>query len=228
MTDADILPEAEPAAAPPSEAPKPGTRRPLGSRNSGWAKRLAEWAVLKGFTPNQISRASVGFAAAGTVLYMLAPLAPWIVQGLLLILAAAAIQARLVCNLIDGMVAVEGGQGEADGAFWNEAPDRAADLLLLTGAGIAAANPDLGALAAALAIATAYLRELGRAEGFPPDFSGPLAKPQRMAVLTVGTVIAAFYASEWTLNWTLWIIVAGTALTILSRSMRLIKALKAR
>ena len=40
--------------------------------------------------------------------------------------------------------------------------------------------------------------------------------------------IAAFYASEWTLNWTLWIIVAGTTLTILSRSMRLIKALKAK
>ena len=65
-------------------------------------------------------------------------------------------------------------------------------------------------------------------EGLPPDFSGPFAKQQRMAVLTVGTVIAAFYANEWTLTVTLWIIVAGTAFTILRRSATLIRNLKAR
>ena len=86
----------------------------------------------------------------------------------------------------------------------------------------------LGLLAASLAIATAYIRELGRAEGFPPDFSGPLAKPQRMAVLTAGTVLAAFYASEWTLTVTLWIIVGGTAVTVIRRSMTLINSLKSR
>ena len=149
-------------------------------------------------------------------------------QALLLLIAAAAIQARLVCNRIDGIVAVEGGQGTSDGPFWNEAPDRLSDLLLLIGAGIAAGNPGLGALAASLAIATAYLRELGRAEGFTPDFSGPLAKPQRMAVLTVGTVLAAVYATEWTLTLTLWIMVVGTAATLLRRSLTLIGNLKQR
>jgi phosphatidylglycerophosphate synthase len=224
MTDAQTDPT-------PSEASNPTTpasRRPLSSRGSGWARRLAEQAVDRGYTPNQISRASVGFAALGLVLFALSSFGPDILQGLWLLLAAATIQARLVCNLIDGLVAVEGGQAAKDGPFWNEAPDRLSDLLFLIGAGLSAGNPGLGALAAALAIATAYVRELGRAEGFPPDFSGPLGKPQRMAVLTGGTAIAAFYASEWTLTWTLWIIVAGTALTILSRSLRLIKALKAR
>lgn len=211
-----------------TETPDPASRRPLGSRNTAWARRLSAWAVQKGYTPNQISRASVGFAALGVVFYSLSPFGPGILQVLCLILAAATIQARLVCNLIDGMVAVEGGKGAKDGPFWNEAPDRLSDLLLLVGAGIAAGNPVLGALAAALAIATAYLRELGRAEGFPSDFSGPLAKPQRMAVLTVGTVIAAIYGGAATMNLTLWIILAGTGLTIVSRSMRLIKALKAR
>lgn len=206
----------------------PENRRPLASRQSGWAARLATRAVQRGITPNQISQASVGFAAIGLSAYMLTPLLPGLVQWLMLLIAAAAIQARLVCNLIDGMVAVEGGQGTKDGPFWNEAPDRASDLLFLLGAGIAAGDPALGAFAAALAITTAYLRELGRAEGFPPDFSGPMAKPQRMAALTVGTVIAAFYATEWVLALSLLIIIAGTAITILSRSMRLIKALKAK
>jgi phosphatidylglycerophosphate synthase len=210
---------------PVQSAAGPASRRPLASRRSAWAARLATWAVRRGLTPNQISRASVGFASAGLVLYALSPLGPGLLQALCLLLAAATVQARLVCNLIDGMVAVEGGQGTKDGPFWNEAPDRLSDLLFLVGAGIAAGNPGLGALAAALAIATAYLRELGRAEGFPPDFSGPFAKPQRMAVLTAGTVAAAVYASEWTLAMTLWVIVGGTAVTILRRSLTLISKL---
>ena len=216
MTDAD--PAAEPAAQ---------NRRPLTSRNSAWARWLSGWAVKHGYTPNQISRASIGFSAVGAICFALSPYGPGILQWFWLLLAAAACQARLVCNLIDGMVAIEGGKGAKDGPFWNEVPDRLSDLFLLAGVGIAAGNPGLGALAAALAIATAYLRELGRAEGFPPDFSGPMAKPHRMAALTVGTVIAAFYVSEWVLTLTLWVIVAGTAITILSRSMRLIKALNA-
>ncbi len=205
-----------------------GNRRPLASRQSAWAGRLATKAVQRGITPNQISQASVGFAAIGLAAYMLTPLVPGLVQSLLLILAAAMIQARLVCNLIDGMVAVEGGQGTKDGPFWNEAPDRASDLLFFFGAGIAAGRPELGAIAAALAIATAYVRELGRAEGLQPDFSGPMAKPHRMAALTIGTVIAAIFATDWVLALTLWITIGGTALTILRRSLRLIAALKAR
>jgi phosphatidylglycerophosphate synthase len=200
-------------------------RRPLTSRNSVWAARLASWAVQKGLTPNQISQASMGFAALGFLLYWLSTNGGFL-QFLCLILAVASLQARLVCNLIDGMVAIEGGKGAKDGPFWNEAPDRFSDLLFFAGAGLAAGNPALGLLAAALAIATAYIRELGRAEGFPPDFSGPLAKPQRMAVLTASTVLAALYATEWTLTVTLWIIVAGTAATILRRSWTLIEKLK--
>jgi phosphatidylglycerophosphate synthase len=208
--------------------PAPENRRPLASRQSAWAAGLAKLAVQRGITPNQISQTSVGFAALGFTLYALSSISPGPIQVLLLILAAATIQARLICNLIDGMVAVEGGQGAKDGPFWNEAPDRASDFLLLLGAGVAAGSPTLGAITAALAIAAAYIRELGRAEGFPSDFSGPMAKPHRMAALTIGTIIAAFYATDWTLNLTLWVILAGTAATILRRAARLISAMNAR
>lgn len=204
------------------------SRRPLASRNAAWAKSLASRLVLADITPNQISRASVGLAALGTFFFALSPFGPGLLQGFFLLLAAGAAQGRLACNLLDGMVAIEGGQAEKDGPFWNEVPDRIADLLLLGGAGIAAGNATLGFLAATLAIATAHVRELGRAEGFPPDYSGPMAKPHRMAALTVGTVLAAFYAAEWTLTVTLWIIALGSAATIVRRSLRLISALKAR
>ncbi len=203
-------------------------RRPLASRNSAWAGRLAVWAVARDITPNQISQASMGFAAAGFFLYAASTQSNGFTQFLSLILAAATVQIRLLCNLLDGMVAIEGGKGTKDGPFWNEAPDRVSDFLFLAGAGLTAGHPALGLLAAALAITTAYIRELGRAEGFPPDFSGPLAKPQRMAVLTAGTVLAALYATEWTLTVTLWIIVAGAVATVIRRSWTLIGRLNAR
>ena len=222
MTDT----EAPESAAPESEAPK--NRRPLNSRNTAWARGLTESAMKAGLTPNQLSRLGIGFAVLGVVFFAVSPYGPGVLQWFWLLLAAATCQARLVCNLIDGMVAVEGGAGEKDGPFWNEAPDRLSDLFFFIGAGLAAGNLALGTLVAALAIGAAYIRELGRAEGFPPDFSGPMAKQHRMAALTAGSVIAAFYGGEWTLGWTLWIIVIGTALTILSRSVRLISALRAR
>jgi len=55
-----------------------------------------------------------------------------------------------------------------------------------------------------------------------------MAKPHRMAALTVGSLIAAVYAPHWVLTVTLWIIAIGTAATILRRSHRLLTALNAR
>jgi hypothetical protein len=42
-----------------------------------------------------------------------------------------------------------------------------------------------------LAVGTAYLRALGARRCQPQDFSGPLAKPQRMFLLTLGCLFAA-------------------------------------
>ncbi|MEZ5797279.1 MAG: CDP-alcohol phosphatidyltransferase family protein [Paracoccaceae bacterium] len=204
------------------------SRRPLASRDSRWARALASRLAAGRITPNQISAASVGLAALGFLAFWAATATSGAAQTLLLLAAAATIQLRLLCNLLDGMVAIEGGKSSPSGPFWNEAPDRAADALFLAGAGLAAGSPALGLAAAALAIATAYIRELGRAEGLAPDFSGPMAKPHRMAALTLGCIAAAAYAPAWCLTVTLWIIVAGTAATILRRSLRLLGNLQAR
>lgn len=202
------------------------SRRPIASRSSGWAQTLASRLAASAVTPNQISQASVGFAMlAGLAFWMSGTMGP-LVGGILLILGAAACQARLVCNLIDGMVAIEGGRRAPDGPFWNEAPDRVADILILAGLGLAAHQPGLGWAAAALAVLTAYLRELGRSEGMAADFGGPLAKPQRMTVVTAGAVIAAFVAAIPVLTFTLWLLIAGTLLTAILRARRLIRWLK--
>lgn len=208
------------------------TRRPLNSRDTGWARRTARWLSRTSLTPNRISQGSVLFAALACLAFWASAHTGTAAKIVLLLLAALCCQLRLLCNLFDGMVAVEGGKSEPDGPFWNEAPDRAADLLILTGAGLATGYPALGLLGGALAIATAYVRELGRAEGLGSDFSGPFAKPQRMAALTGGAVLAAIETALWGTAWVLLlaliVTVLGTAWTVVSRSARLIRALNDR
>ena len=208
------------------------TRRPLASRQTGLAQRVACWLSGTSLTPNRISQGSMLFAALAGLAFWGSAYSGSSVACVLLILAALGCQMRLLCNLFDGMVAVEGGKSEPDGPFWNEAPDRAADLLIFAGAGLATGQLALGLIGAALSIATAYIRELGRAEGLGTDFSGPFAKPQRMAALTVGAVLAALetavFGTRYTLVLALWVATLGTGITVVNRSVRMIVALKDR
>jgi len=177
--------------------PSLDNRRPLKSRSAGWAKAAAAALARLGVTPDIISAASVGFAVLGAGFFLAAGLSDSGPRAGMLIGAGVCIQLRLLCNLLDGMVAVEHGRGSTAGPIWNELPDRLADGLFLVGAGYCAwsagfeAGAPLGWFAACLAVLTAYLRELGRSLGFPADFSGPMAKPHRMAALTATCIVAA-------------------------------------
>ena len=191
-------------------------RRPIATRSSAWAQALARAVARTAITPNQISLASIAFAATGAALLLWWPTA----AGLLG--CAICIQLRLLCNLIDGMVAVEGGKGSATGAIYNEFPDRATDSLLIVALGYACGLPWLGWLGALLAMATAYVRVFGGALGFAQDFRGPLAKAQRMAVLTAACVLAAaetfWHGERYALLAAAVVIAAGALLTCITRT----------
>jgi phosphatidylglycerophosphate synthase len=195
-------------------------RRPLKSRSTGWAALASRAVLATGLTANQISFIGIIIAALGAWAMVEAR-----TQPILFLAAAACIQLRLLANMLDGMVAVEGGRGGPTGAIWNEFPDRIEDSLLLVAAGYAAELPWLGWLAALLAAVCAYVRLLGGTVGQPQDFGGPMAKPHRMAALTAGCLFAIFWFGA--LQIALALIVAGTALTIALRLARLSKALRA-
>lgn len=208
------------------------SRRPIKQRNSAWAKAIAAGLDRVGITPNQVSIASMVFGAlAGALFFVSADLEP-ILRAAALLGGVLACQARLLCNLFDGMIAVEGGKSTKDGAFWNEFPDRVSDILIFAGAGYGAGVPEIGWAAAALAVCTAYVRELGRANGLAPDFSGPLAKQGRIHLISLGAA-AAVFDPLWTNQYgalaiAVVAIAVGTGLTILNRSRRLIRNLRAR
>jgi phosphatidylglycerophosphate synthase len=222
----------------PQQPIKAEGRRALKVRDAGMAKMFAVWLSKKSITPNQISIASVGFAALAALALMILPLfshveqysmadySPNIYSWLLPLLAALFIQCRLLCNLFDGMVAMEGGKSTASGELFNDIPDRIADPLILVSAGYAIGVYDwglsLGWCAGLLAVMTAYIRTLATSIGAPVDFQGPMAKQHRMALMTFGCLFTAFEGYFWmpgfSLTVTLGLIVIGCVLTCFRRS----------
>jgi len=186
--------------------------------------------VKSGIAPNTISAGSVLAAALGAAA-MVAAGRGAIDWTLGWIAGALGIQARLVCNLMDGMVAVEGGRKSPGGELWNEVPDRIADPLLLVGAGWAVGLPWVGALAGWAALMTAYVRALGAALTGAQDFCGPFAKPQRMSALTAGALLTAaetlWNGNGQVMKVALIVIAAGTGLTLARRLSRLAAKLNA-
>ena len=171
---------------------EPAGRRPLKSRELPFFKNLAARLARGGATPNGISFASIGFGCcAGAALAATAHFDGGLLRACWLG-AAVGIQLRLLANLLDGMVAVEGRKGGPVGDLWNEAPDRVSDAAIFIGAGYAAGSaPVLGFAAALVAVFVAYIRALGASVGAGQCFLGPQAKPQRMALMTGVCVLSA-------------------------------------
>jgi len=215
----------------------PRARRPLKSREKAWAIGLANALVRAGVAPNAISLASAVFALLAAVCLFATREAEPAMRVVLLLLAAAGIQLRLLCNLLDGMVAVEGGRGSKSGEVYNDVPDRFADVVIFVGAGYALPWPAWGAAlgwgAALLAVLTAYVRLFGGSVGLKQDFGGPMAKQHRMAMMTAACLVAIveeFVSDGYgrVLAFALVVVVIGSAATIVRRLRRIIAGLESR
>ena len=212
------------------------SRRPLKSRDTRWAAAAARFLAGIGLRPNQISVLSVFFAAVAGVAFWFVPQVAENWQPWLLLAAAVNVQCRLLCNLFDGMVAIEGGFKTKAGEIYNELPDRFADVFILVGAGYASASvfwsPMVGWMAAVLAVMTAYVRALGASTGAGQHFCGPMAKPHRMAAITITCILEAIGLwAHWSINvlpWCLVIVVIGCLVTVMRRCSRIVRALEAK
>ena len=164
-------------------------RRPIAARRWRASNAAAAFLARRGVSANAISLAGMGVAiAAGLLLAMTS----WLPQvgRLLWLLAAIGIQARLIANMLDGMVALASGTTSRIGELFNEIPDRVSDSAVLIGLGYAAGgDPVLGALAALVAALTAYVRSVGKGAGVAQQFCGPMAKPHRMFVVTLVALV---------------------------------------
>lgn len=217
-------------------------RRPIAARSLGPIQRFAALLARARVSPNLISVLGVVAAAiAGVSLALVGRVdVPYLV---LYLVAAAGIQTRLMANLLDGMVAVEGKMRSAVGDLYNEVPDRLSDTFIFVGAGYCFRGEAwAGWAAACAALFVTYIRVLGRSLGFPSDFRGPMAKQQRMFAMTVACLYLAFappgfrpVVPFWPggptmsiMDWTLLLIAVGGLFTAWRRLATLARNLRSR
>jgi phosphatidylglycerophosphate synthase len=144
---------------------------------------------------------------------------------------AVLIQLRLICNLMDGMVAIEGGKKSPLGDLFNEVPDRIADLLILVPLGFNVSTQPLGLhlgwVVGTLAVTTAYVRLLGASLTGRHEFCGPMAKPHRMALATITCLLLPFVPSG--VNLLQWILIGmatGEVVTLWRRLSKIAALLR--
>ena len=200
------------------------------SRNLAIVQAIARRLAQSGVSANAISVAGmicgIGAGVALGCTTLVGPLEQrllWFAGGLL-------IQLRLAANMFDGMVAVETGTTSAVGELYNEVPDRISDAATLIGAGYAVGGSmELGYIAACLAILTAYVRAVGKVAGAPQEFCGPMAKQQRMFLVTAVALYLAVTPASWHPDWqgrglaaaVLLLIVVGCLATVVRRLVRI-------
>lgn len=207
-------------------------RRPLKSRSSSWARVALNFLLKTGITPNTVSVLSIVAAGVAAFGFLISAQ-----EGrIFLLLAAFGIQARLLCNLLDGMLAVEGQRASKVGELFNEIPDRISDIIILVAAGYSyrafsnGCSMDYAWWATIGALCTAYIRVFGASVGAGHIFLGPMAKPHRMALLTACCLIevALDLLGAWRplIPTGLLIIAVGCVVTIIRRLHRIATYLK--
>jgi phosphatidylglycerophosphate synthase len=216
--------------------PTASPRRVLATRQKGWARGLAHQLAAIGVRPNDVSVASVCVALIAAAAFLWSPLLTVSGRAALLVVAAASIQLRLLCNMLDGMLAVEEGLKSVTGDVFNDLPDRIADVVILASAGYAVPEiplaTTLGWAAATLAVLTAYIRVFAGSLGLTQHFIGPMAKQHRMFTLTVATLLGAVEAitsaPSRAIPIGLAVIVVGSVVTGVRRSSRLMHEARTR
>lgn len=216
------------------KSPATEQRRPVIGRSSTLAQAAARTLLGLGVSPNAVSIGSVLFSAAAGLCMLFAPSVDNLEAVLLLLLSAVCIGARLACNLLDGIMAVEGGHATPSGSFFNDFPDRISDSVIFVCCGFAcgagALGHSLGWASALVAAMTAYIRIFGAASGLDQDFGGPMAKQHRMLVIATGCLLSGvelmvfgFYK---TLFVSLVIVFLGGVMTCIRRGSRLVRSLE--
>jgi phosphatidylglycerophosphate synthase len=154
------------------------------------------------------------------------------------LIAALGAQLRLTANMLDGMVALASGRDSKVGELYNEVPDRVSDAAVFIGAGYAwGGNVAFGYIATILAIFTAYVRAAGKIAGAPNEFCGPMAKQQRMLIITIACLYSVVVPRSWqilhfdnldvgVMAVALSVIIAGCSVTVVRRLQRIARVLK--
>lgn len=151
-----------------------------------------------GLSPNGVSVLAFGFAVAAGVSFALAgsatlltdPITPLYVVGAFLVLLNG------WCDLLDGALARRQGSASASGDLLDHVIDRYADIVIIAGLAAGVGEYLLGFLAVTGVLMTSYLGTQAQAVGLDRVYGGLVGRADRLAIIGVVTVVAAFYTAE--------------------------------
>lgn len=208
----------------------PSSRRPIAGMFRRTAEGAVRIAVRAGIHPDVFSYGSIVAAGISAWFFWQSAHHPRY-----LAVAVAFAFLRLWLNMFDGMVAIAAGKASKKGEIVNDLPDRVSDVLIFLGVAHSSwCNPLFAYLAAMAALFVAYVGLFGQAVGVQREFSGIMAKPWRIVVLSIGALVTMFLVlnsrSYWyngflVLDWTHFVILAGCVQTVIVRLMRILRAL---
>lgn len=209
---------------------EPGSRRPIANVFRRTAHAAVRVAVRAGIHPDVFSYASIVAAAIAAWLFWQSRTHPRYI-----VLAVAFAMLRLWLNMFDGMVALAAGKASKRGEIVNDLPDRVSDVLIFAGVAHSGwCNAFYAYWVAIAAVITAYVGLFGQAVGVRREFSGVMAKPWRIVLLSIGALATMFLVLRderyWAggfaiLDWTHFAILAGCVQTVFVRLSRIFRAL---
>lgn len=209
---------------------EPTSRRPIAGMFRGTAHAAVRLAVRARIHPDVFSYASIVAAAIAAWLFWESRTHPRFI-----VLAVAFALLRLWLNMFDGMVALAAGKASRKGEIINDLPDRISDVLIFVGVAHSGwCNAFYAYWVALAAVLVAYVGLFGQAVGVQREFSGVMAKPWRIVVLSIGALATMFlvlngqpywFAGFAILDWTHFAILAGCIQTIAVRLGRIFRAL---
>jgi phosphatidylglycerophosphate synthase len=209
----------------------PASRRPIAGLFRRTAHGAVRIAVRLGIHPDLISYASIVSAAIAGTLFLRSGNHPRYLG-----LGVAFALLRLWLNMFDGMVALAAGKASKRGEIINDLPDRISDVLIFVGMSHSGwCSPYGGYWVAMSALIVAYVGLFGQAVGVQREFSGVMAKPWRVVVLSIGALATMvlvlrgqdvwFGGNNSIIDWCHYVILAGCVQTVVVRLSRIFRAL---
>lgn len=144
-------------------------------------------AARSGVTPNAVSVVAFLLAVVAGVVYVLAGGESWwyLVGAVLVALNGA-------LDLLDGALARRLGTASAAGDLLDHVLDRYADIVLVVGLAVGIGRTALGLAAVTGVLMTSYLGTQAQAVGLDRVYGGALGRADRLALIGVVTLLAAF------------------------------------
>jgi CDP-diacylglycerol--glycerol-3-phosphate 3-phosphatidyltransferase len=186
-------------------------------------ERLVDALADRDVPPDAVTLAAVPVAVVGGACLLVSPVAP-----ALLLAVPIAVVLRIVLNLLDGNLARRTGRVHPRGELYNELGDRLADVALLAPvAWLPGASPQLVLLGVLGGVLASYVGITSRAAGGERLYRGILSKPGRMGLLLIASLVAFLVGPQASVVWSAFgpLLLAGTALTLLERTVIAIRRL---